>query len=326
MNLKAEISVPCSARSPLPGRFRRHAQTVKDENAGPSCDKFSGCSISAAAEQQKLVDAYFQSAAPCWKEIYQLDDIYATIHQQRRAAVLALVDKLGWSPESHILEIGCGAGSTTVALAQRGYVVEAIDTVGAMIDLTRQAAVETGVGHRVRTSVGDVRYLAFPDNMFSLVVAMGVTPYLYSLSQAMHEMARVLKPGGYLTVNADNTWRLNDVLDPRRFPALASTRWKVREVLERFGLCKPASRPRPHMYSIKEFDAFLSTVGLEKVEGTTLGFGPFSFLNYKLLPDSVGVKLHHKLQSLADRGFPLIRSTGAQYIVLARKFGADQAC
>ncbi len=75
------------------------------------------------------------------------------------------------------------------------------------------------------------------------------------------------------------------------------------------------------MYSIKEFDSLLSTAGLKKVEGMTLGFGSFSFLSYKLLPDSIGVKVHHKLQSLADRRFPVLRSTGAQYIVLAKKFG-----
>ncbi len=281
----------------------------------------AGWSIPAAG-QQKLVDARFEASAARWKEIYYGEGVYEAIHQQRRAVVLALVDKLALSPESHILEIGCGAGLTTVALAQRGYVVEAVDTVRAMIDLTRQLAIDASVGQRVRASVGDAHHLAFPDNAFSLVLAMGVTPYLHSLNKAIQEMSRVIKPEAFLIVNADNRWRVNHVLDPRRFPSLGPARWKVREILERFGLRKPRpQRPRPHMYSIKEFDAFLSAAGLEKLDGMTLGFGPFSFLNYKLLPDSVGIRMHYKLQGLADQGVPLIRAAGAQYIVLAKKSG-----
>ncbi len=276
-----------------------------------------------SARHQKLVEAHFRASAAYWKEIYQLEGLDATIYRQRKAVVLRLVDKLGLSPDSRILEVGCGAGLTAVALAQRGYVVEAVDTVNAMIDLTRQHAVEAGVGHRVRTSLGDVHHLAFPDCLFSLVLAMGVAPWLHLLNQATQEMARVLKPGGCLILTTDNRWCLNHVLDPRCFPALAPARWKVRDVLERLGLCKPAPRPRPHMYSIRQFDALLSMVGLHKLEGMTLGFGPFSFLNCKLLPDSVGVKLHHKLQSFADGGFPLIRSAGAEYIVLAKKLSSD---
>lgn len=280
----------------------------------------------SAPEQQKLVDAYFRASATFWKDIYHRLGVYEAIHQQRHAVVLALVDKLGLSPESHVLEVGCGAGLMTVALAQRSHNVEAIDTVASMVQLTRHIAMEAGIVHRVRTSLGDVHRLPFPDNMFSLVVAMGVTPYLHSLNQAMREMSRVLRSGGYLAVSADNTWRLNHVLDPRRFPGLASTRWKVRDVLERLGLRKPVpQRPPLHMYSIKKFDAFLSPVGLEKLEGMTLGFGPFTFFNCKLLPDSIGLKIHQKLQSLADRHIPLIRAVGAQYIVLARKFDAKHA-
>ena len=73
------------------------------------------------------------------------------------------------------------------------------------------------------------------------------------------------------------------------------------------------------MHSPGEFDRALSRAGLLKVCGRTLGFGPFSFLGCPLLPAAVGVCLHHRLQRLADRGVPLIRSTGAQYIVVTQK-------
>lgn len=289
----------------------------------PARERLSDGSVSAA-EQQKLVDARFRASAVHWKEIYEREGVYEAIHQQRQAVALGLVDRLGLPPESHILEVGCGAGRTTVALAQRRYRVEAVDSVSAMIDLTRQLTVRAGVAHRVRTSVGDVQQLAFLDNRFRAVLALGVMPYLDSLHKPLQEMARVLHPGGYLIVNVDNRWRLNHVLDPRCFPALASTRWKIRDLLVWFSLRKSAPpKPRLHMHSLQEFDGLVSSAGLEKLEGMTLGFGPFSFFGYHLLPDSLGVRVHRKLQGLADSGFPILRSTGTQYIVLARKLGAN---
>src|SRR5437762_863866 len=83
--------------------------------------------------QQQMVDAYFNQAAPYWKQIYEHQDVYAAIHQERQARVLAEVHRLGLAAGSAVLEIGCGAGFTSVALAQRGYAVTAIDSAAAMV-------------------------------------------------------------------------------------------------------------------------------------------------------------------------------------------------
>ena len=38
-----------------------------------------------------------------------------------------------------------------------------------------------------------------------------------------------------------------------------------------------------------------------------------------LLSERLGLKVHHKLQSLGDRNFPFLRSRGYVYVVLATK-------
>jgi len=99
----------------------------------------------------------------------------------------------------------------------------------------------------------------------------------------------------------------------------------MRPVLERSGLLRPKPhKPRLYRYSLREFDSLLSGVGLKKLEGRTMGFGPFSFFSYKPLSESFGIKVHCKLQSLADRGFPVLRSTGTQYLVLAAKLDPNR--
>jgi ubiquinone/menaquinone biosynthesis C-methylase UbiE len=219
-----------------------------------------------------------------------------------------------------ILEVGCGAGLTTVALALRGYVVEAVDMAEAMLQLTRQAADEAGVGHLVKTSVGDVHHLIYPNNTFGAVLAIGVIPWLHSPRTAIAEMARVLKPEGHLLVTADNRWRLNHILDPSLSSVLAMARRGVQAVFPRFGRRRPQPvESLPRLDSIPKFDGWLSSAGLTKDKGRTVGFGPFKFRGHRFLRERTSMRLHDRLQKLADRKILGIELTGAHYIVLARK-------
>jgi len=59
--------------------------------------------------------------------------------------MLEWVDALGLPPGSRILEAGCGAGLTTISLAQRGFMVEAQDVANAMVEQTRRHAEEAGL-------------------------------------------------------------------------------------------------------------------------------------------------------------------------------------
>ncbi|HVA01737.1 MAG TPA: methyltransferase domain-containing protein [Terriglobia bacterium] len=269
-------------------------------------------------QYQRLVDAFFRTSWRYWRDVYQEGSLNALIYRLRQSAVLAMADHLGLPERSRVLEVGCGAGLTTVALAGRGYEVDAIDTVEAMIDLTRQAALAAGVSSQVKARVHSVLEMTFPSRYFDLVVAMGVLPWLKRAKDALSEMGRVIKPGGHIIVTADNDWCLSQMFDPLCFPGLRPARWRIADVLERLSIRK-ASRPRLHRHSIRQIDALLFQAGLQKVQGMTLGFGPFTLFKRKLLPDLAGIRLHEWLQALADRQFPGIRSTGTEYVVMARK-------
>jgi SAM-dependent methyltransferase len=274
--------------------------------------------LASEAEQQQRTNEYFEASAPHWNDIYSSSDTNSLVYKDRRAMVLAMARRLSLPVEWPVLEIGCGAGYTSVALAENGYTVHAVDSVDAMITQTRQHAEEARVSNRVITSIRDVHDLGFPDEMFSLVLKVGVAPWVHSLDKAMRETARVLRPGGYLIATADNWWRLHFWLDPRYFPPFGPIRRGVRSLMELVGLIGPKP-PSACLHTIKEFDSYIAAAGLQKVEGRTVGFGPFSFLGRQILPNSYGNRLHHWLQSQADRGVPVIRNAGSHYVVLARK-------
>jgi hypothetical protein len=114
--------------------------------------------------------------------------------------------------------------------------------------------------------------------------------------------------------------RLNYLIDPLRNPALAPLRGLLKRTFETAGLRKPrVESGLVHMHTTSYIDRVFLQNRLEIEKSATLGFGPFSFLGRPLLPESVGITLHHRLQALADRGVAGLRSTGSQYLLLARK-------
>jgi hypothetical protein len=120
-------------------------------------------------------------------------------------------------------------------------------------------------------------------------------------------------------VNADNSYRLTLLLDPRLNPVLASARQAAKSLLRSAGVLRPGvQRARVTARHLADFDRILGGAGLELLRGSTFGFGPFTLFGWPVISERVGVQLNARLQQLADHGVPGIRSGGGQYLVLAR--------
>jgi ubiquinone/menaquinone biosynthesis C-methylase UbiE len=268
----------------------------------------------AATEHRAEVTRHFRRAAPEWQRVYEARGLEPLIYRDRHAAALAWVPAP--SPEARGLDVGCGAGRAAVALARRGYRVDAIDAAPEMIALANLAARRERVRH-FDARVGDAEQLEFADHTFDLVMALGLLPWLHSEARALSEMARVLKPGGLLIASADNAAPLHKLLDPMGTPTLAPLRALVKRLLGRADA--PTGLPAAKRHDARALDRLLAGAGLVRVRSASVGFGPFALLGRRLLPERAGVELHHRLQRLADSRWPLLRSTGAHHLVLARK-------
>ena len=270
--------------------------------------------------QQEKVNAYFRFQSAFWKDIYAGGDVYAEIHRNRQAVALDWIDSLALAPGSQVLEVGCGAGFMAVALARRGLRVHAVDSTEAMVELARQHAAESATAGLLSVNVGDVYALAFDEGSFDLVFALGVIPWLERPELAIQEMARVTKPGGHVILTADNRVRLNNLLDPWLNPVLSPLKRRVKGALYRTGLRHQSLKDMGATSHDRRFvDRTLAHADLVKIRSKTLGFGPFSLFRHTVLPEPLGTSFHHRLQRLADRNVPGLRSTGAHYLVLARR-------
>jgi ubiquinone/menaquinone biosynthesis C-methylase UbiE len=271
----------------------------------------------ATTTKQRLVDDYFDREAPAWSEIYLRSDVHSLIHQQRRDLALEWIRALCLPAGARVLEIGCGTGTLAVSLAQVGFDVTATDTVGAMLDRARQRAHAAGVEDRVHVRSADAHALDLPDGGFDVAVALGVLHWLPAPAVAAREMARVTRPGGHVLANTDNLNRLTRIVDPLKNPLLRRPRRLFRRALMRAGIA--AERATPRQYRPREFDRLFEAAGLEILRRSSYGFGPFTFLGVPCLTEHAGVRLHEVLQRRADGGTRALRSSGAQYVVLARR-------
>ncbi|MFF3431357.1 class I SAM-dependent methyltransferase [Streptomyces sp. NPDC002602] len=110
-----------------------------------------------------------------------------------------------------ILDAGCGSGSLSAALRERGAVVTGIDASAGMLALARRR-----LGDDVALHVVDLSdRLPFADGAFDDVVASLVLHYLEDWVPTLAELRRVLRPGGRLIASVDHPFVAYAFQDPR---------------------------------------------------------------------------------------------------------------
>ena len=105
-----------------------------------------------------------------------------------------------FNPESRILDIGCGAGRTTIGLYELGYhLIEGLDLSEAMIVQAKRISKE--LNYDITFSVGDAAFLDYDDETFeaALFSFNGIMqiPGRENRIKVLKEIKRILKPKGY---------------------------------------------------------------------------------------------------------------------------------
>lgn len=101
---------------------------------------------------------------------------------------------------SSALDLGCGAGHASFALARGGVdLVVAYDLSAQMLEVAAAEASARGHG-QIEICSGPAERLPFPDTSFDLVVTRYSAHHWMDASGAVREAARILKPGGTLIV------------------------------------------------------------------------------------------------------------------------------
>ena len=93
-----------------------------------------------------------------------------------------------------VLDVACGTGDMAVELLRQGCSVTGVDLSKEMMAIAKQKAPQA------EYRLADVERLPFGDASFDAVTcAFGVRNFVH-LEQGLHEMLRVLKPGGRMVI------------------------------------------------------------------------------------------------------------------------------
>jgi ubiquinone/menaquinone biosynthesis C-methylase UbiE len=138
-------------------------------------------------------------------------------HYRAPTRTLSLLDI---QPGMRVLELGPGSGLFTIEAARlvgdQGRLV-CVDLQMAMLRPLKQEISAAGLDY-VLLQAATAERLALSDASFDLVLAIAVLPMIAQKHQALHELRRVLKPGGMLVVS-------EEILEPEYVPAMLTRYW-----------------------------------------------------------------------------------------------------
>jgi SAM-dependent methyltransferase len=111
-----------------------------------------------------------------------------------------LVDSLGVGPGLHVLDLGCGDGTTALPAALRGAQVLGIDIAENLVAAGNARAREAGLSN-ITFEQGDASRLdGLADNSFDLVVSIFGAMFAPRPFDVAREMVRVARPGGRIVM------------------------------------------------------------------------------------------------------------------------------
>jgi len=143
-----------------------------------------------------------------------------------------------------VLDVGCGAGMDALIAAREvgdGGRVAGVDLTPEMVEAARAAADEAGAAH-VTFEVGQAEELPFGDASFDVVISNAVINLVPDKQRMFEEMARVLRPGGVLSVA--------DIVLAREAPR------SVRDLIYRWTSCVVGGTVEPQLRSLADVAGF----------------------------------------------------------------------
>ena len=205
---------------------------------------------------ESFAETWWDPQGPFWP-LHRLNDFRANW----------LIQRMGTGGDRplaglRVLDIGCGGGLASEAMARAGAQVTGIDIVERSIEVARQHAQRSGLNIDYRCQAAE-DLLATGVEPFDWVLNLEVVEHVNDLPNFLNTTAQLVKPGGYQVVATINRNPLSGLV--AIFGAEYVLRLLPKGTHQYSKLVKPA-----------ELAQYLMDSGLSQLEFTGVQFNPFA--------------------------------------------------
>lgn len=240
----------------------------------------------------KVNNSFYGELGEKWYQAY--DDPIALLRAENKAMFPWILNKIRQfsSPQSEILDVGCGAGFLSNQLARQGYQVTGVDIEEEVLEVAKKHDATGSVVYRP----ADAYKLPFENASFDIVTAMDFLEHVEEPDKVIKEFSRVLKPGGLFFFHTFNRNLLS------HFVVIKLIEWFVKNTPKNMHVINLFITPEEIKKYCKE--ASMEVMGM-------IGVMPkFSTIDWNMVKTGVVSR---------DMEFRLTKSTKVSYLGVAQK-------
>jgi ubiquinone/menaquinone biosynthesis C-methylase UbiE len=129
-------------------------------------------------------------------------EIGYTKHIGGAKATNELLELCEVGPEKVLLNVGCGAGTTSTYIVENFHCkLVGVDLKENMIKTAHERVQRKGLADKIEFRRADAQDLPFEQDTFDILICESVNIFIPDKTKAMGEYKRVVKPGGYVGLN-----------------------------------------------------------------------------------------------------------------------------
>ncbi len=154
-----------------------------------------------------------------WDKAYEAGNTISRMYlKERNEKVVRFLDQRGIGPGCKVLDLGYGAGQSSLALSRLGCAVYGMDIGEGLCEKAKARTVAGNPKGEFHLRVGNLEEkFPYEDGYFDAAVVIGAMQYLQATDVFLVEVNRVLKPGGLFVVAQRNIYSLSNMTTPRGF-------------------------------------------------------------------------------------------------------------